>query len=255
MKERKLDAIHLLYTKLYGIQCQNWIEKKGYGPGGAGLTLEWNLGKEQDKLSLPDYHGIEIKTQRKGSTYAIGLFSMALDNKPLEMQRLLKLVGYPDYQNHNYKALNVTVCGNQNKTVGNYVLKLHVNYERKIIQLMIYSRSNKLIDDTMSWSFKELQIRLQNKLSYLVIVPNSSYTIQNKTYFKYHSPTFYRLKDFSDFLKAVENGIVTITFHLSFDNRCIDGNGLHDHGTTFGIYHKDIETIFYKLEPDDLNNE
>lgn len=103
MNQEIFKTIQKLDLKLYKIQCKNWIPSLGSGNSASGKTLETLLGKEEDSNILPDYNGIEIKVRNKYSKYPLHLFSCAFDNKPLEMQRLLKIGGYPDRNNPNFK--------------------------------------------------------------------------------------------------------------------------------------------------------
>lgn len=104
----KTDEIFKILKELklefYKIQCQNWILNRSNGTGAAGRTLEILLNKESDRFILPDYRGIEIKTKLSRNESYIALFSMAFDNKPLEMRRLLNGYGYPDRDYPQYKV-------------------------------------------------------------------------------------------------------------------------------------------------------
>ncbi len=96
-EEKIFRTITRLNIEFYKIQCRNWILSKSNGNGAAGRTLEILLNKKNDTYALPDFYEIEIKTKLIGSESNITLFSMVFDNKPLEIQRLLRIGGYPDY--------------------------------------------------------------------------------------------------------------------------------------------------------------
>ena len=99
----------ILKKRLYIIHCQNWILSKSNGKGAAGETLERLLGKEKDNYALPDIDLFELKSRKKYCTYPLHLFCCTFDNKPLEMQRLLKIGGYPDKNNSKFNVFNTTI--------------------------------------------------------------------------------------------------------------------------------------------------
>lgn len=132
MKTENIDYfIKKLQLEFYKIQCKNWILSKSNGTGAAGRTFEILLHKKADKLALPDYQGIEIKTQSEVSRYRIGLFSAAFDNKPMEIERLLKIGGYPDKRHPEFNVFHVDVFGEHKIKVGygnSYQLKVDYKF-------------------------------------------------------------------------------------------------------------------------------
>lgn len=248
MKRNIYDVMEELKERFYIIQCRNWIVSKGKGTGAAGKTFELLLGKEEDHYSLPDYDGIEIKTKFLNSKYSIDLFSMAFDNKPLENQRLLKRFGYPDKKNPGFKRLYISVYGNERTRVGfinSY--QLVVDYKKELVILEIYNYDY-LVENQMSWSFKELKSRLFHKLKYLALVHVRKSVLDDKDYFKYEDITFYELKDFEFFLKLIERGVVFVTFKLSHFNSGERIGEFHDRGSSFCIFEKDLPKLFRLIE-------
>ena len=51
-----------LYFRFLRIKQLGWIKSMRKGPTGVGYTFEELLNKKEDHLPLPDYKGIEIKT-------------------------------------------------------------------------------------------------------------------------------------------------------------------------------------------------
>ena len=244
----KLENIKNFKKEMYKIQCRNWIPSKSKGSGAAGITLEKLLGKETDRYVLPDYGQIEIKVKNIKSNYPIGLFSCAFDNKPHEMQRLLKIGGYPDKKHPQFKVFQLEASGNRNKLNGKYAYKVHVNYDKKKVEFKIRDKYEYQEITTMSWSFYELKLRLETKLSLLAIVPVKSDKIDEIWYFKYRTPDIYELKSFETFLKLLEEGIIKVQFKISFDHSEEKFGEYLDRGTTFRINHEDIEKLFNKIE-------
>lgn len=241
--------INNLKLKFYQIQCKNWIQNKSNGTGACGRTFEILLKKNADRFILPDYHGIEIKTQLENSPYKLSLFSMAFDNKPLEMQRLLKIGGYPDRNHSEFNVFNINVSATKRTRVGyrrSYQLK--VDYKNKVIRLFIFDFYDHVIDSEMSWSFHQLKERLEHKLKYMAYIPTRRCKVDGKWYFKYLDIYFYALKDFDAFLDLVQTGIISVSFKLNYYKSGEHYGEILDHGTTFQIDTKDLNSLFTKLD-------
>lgn len=247
MDENIKVIIEKLKLELYKIQCKNWVASVGTGNSASGKTLEHLLGKEEDRDVLPDYIGIELKTRNKYSNYPLNLFSCALDNKPLEMQRLLKIGGYPDKNNPQYKVFQIKVDALSDKKVGKYLYKLHVNYDKEIVELLIKQRLTGSIYTKMSWSFRELKSRLEHKMKYLAIVSNLKERVNGKEYFKYYDAHFYKLRGFDKFLKLMESGSITVSFKLTYYHSVERFGEYLDKGTGFEIAFSDIPFLFEEV--------
>lgn len=246
--ENTYETMKQLQIEFYKIQCMNWIPSKSNGTGAAGRTFEILLDKKADKEVLPDYHGIELKTQIAGSKYGMSLFSMAFDNKPMEMQRLLNLCGYPDKLHPEFKVFQISVSGNSRKKVGfRYSCQLKVDYQDSVVRLLIFNRYWALIEQKMSWSFEQLRSRLEHKLSFLAFIPVKKWNLNGKIYFKYLDLQFYKLRDFNTFLKLIDDGIVSVTFKLGYYKSHEHYGEIYDHGTTFEIRSSDLDLLFEKV--------
>ena len=116
------------------------------------------------------------------------------------------------------------------------------------IILQVYDSKNKLIDDTVEWSFSMLKEKLNRKLKYLAIIKASNKIINNKEYFKYDNLKIYCLKDFDTFLNLVEEGIIIITFKVSVFKSGKRIGQIHDHGTSFSINEKNILKLYDEIK-------
>lgn len=251
MKQEILIKMQDLAKKYYKIQTMNWIQSKGDGFGGAGITLEYLLGKLADNDILPDYHGIELKTTQINSKYntPIGLFSMALDNQPLQMQYLYETYGWPSKNDSNQKVFYAKINADYSRCTRRCSFKLYVNYEKECVELRIYDHYNKeRIKKELSWSFYHLKLRLETKLTYLCVAEVLKYyrTHNESYYYKFQEISFYELKSFEKFLELIEDG--TINVHIKITSRQKGEQWeMYDKGTTFEIYKEDIEKLFTKL--------
>lgn len=243
------DNIKKLKTEFYKIQCKNWIENKEKGTSTAGKILENLLLKEDDNLIIADYYGIELKTKLNYSEPHIGLFSMAPDNRPLAIKEILVKYGWPSKKDRKYKVFFGRFNGGDFNKVGLFNdFKLEVDRDLEVIHLVIRNHLTNNINKNISWSFEQLENRLNMKLKYLALIPVSKKIYSGKTYFKYHNLKLYKLKSFDKFLELIEDGTISVNMKISFYTSKEKYGKIQDKGTTFEIEEKDLEKLFTRID-------
>lgn len=242
-----MKNIDKLNDAFYKIQCMNWIKSMGKGYSAAGKTLENVLGKKDDCDSLPDFDGIELKTKMDGADSYIGLVSMVPDSEPLLINRLLNNYGWPSRKDKNFKVFYAQIYGNVFNSVGYYFsYKLFVNYDLKRVELLIKNNFTCDIDSRISWSFEQISLRLNKKLTLLALFNVKKFYVPEKDsiYFKYYKMTVYKFKCLDSFLSAIENGYVRMNIKISFYDKEPYYGKLHNKGTTFEIMEENLTEIF-----------
>ena len=233
-----------LKIELYKINCLNWIPSKGSGPSASGKTLENLLNKKDDNLAIADYNGIELKVRNIYSKYDLHLFCCAFDGKPIEAKTLLDIGGYIKKDSPNCKEFCTNICATKRKVIRNYSYILRVNRAKERLELVIFYGFTNQIRRIMSWSFDELKSRIDHKLKYLAIIPVRRQILNNTTYFKYQTATFYKFRGFEEFLKLIESGEITVTFKLSYYKYGPKAFNYYDKGTSFDIKYDSIKKLF-----------
>lgn len=234
----------------------NRIKNMGYvkatrsGLTGIGKTFEDLLGKEEDSLELPDYHGIEIKTRRGYTRCYTTLFGATPQGKKeFEIKRLRQAYGYPDLVYKNQKLLHASVQANCSTLVGNrYLFKLVVDYEEQKVFLLITDRNMSFIEKKAYWDFDVLKTKLERKLRYMALVKAWPNTINGEEYYKYYDIDFYKLKSFAAFIELIEDGTIRITFKIGIFKKGPRAGELHDRGTSFEIQEIDMLKLFDKID-------
>lgn len=232
------------------------IKKMGYvkatrsGYTGIGKTFEDLLGKKEDSLELPDYHGIEIKTKRGYSNSYTTLFGATPQGKKeFEIKRLRSAYGYPDSVYKSQKLLQNSVQANCSTLIGGkFLFKLVVDYEQQKIFLLITDMYMNFIEKKSYWTFEALKTKLERKLQYLALVKAWPNEINGEMYYKYYDIDFYKLKDFEEFIKLIEDGTIRITFKIGIFKKGARAGELHDRGTSFEIQEIDMYKLFDKIE-------
>ena len=231
------------------------IAAKGYIKGiynnnaAIGRTFENELNLNMNKESVPDYHGIELKTRRTYSKSMITLFNAVPDgDKPLELNRIRDRYGWPYKRDKEYKALYAEVYGNIAKYAGiKYKYKLEVNKQEEKIYLCIYDKEGDLVEKEVYWSFDYLKEKLINKLQVLALIEVWPNKINGWNYFKYYKINFYTLKGFDTFISLIEIGIIKLSIKIDIYMDKENYGKMYDHGCGFSIAKKDINLLFSNI--------
>lgn len=243
------ESMLLLKEQFEEINKKGFIKSTRVGPTGIGKTFEDLLGKKEDNKSLPDFKGIEIKTKTSYSMRPTTLFTLTpRGNNNYEIKRLLNLYGYSDKKLCNAKVLNLVVCGNCYHCLGKNIFKLRVDKNQEKIFLSVYDMNFDLIEEQVYWSFRELRDRLYKKLEYLALISAKKKSINGENYYNYNRIDFYKLKNFEDFVKLIEMGVISVEFHIGVYKTGSKLGNIHDRGTNFHIKECDLTKLFNKIE-------
>ena len=90
-------------------------------------------------------------------------------------------------------------------------------------------------------------MKLERKLNYLCFVHADTYYSNSQLYVKYNNDNYYKLKSFGRFIELIEEGKISVTFRIGVFNSGRKKGQIHDHGTTFSIEEKDLESLFDRI--------
>lgn len=244
------ESMKELKNKFSKIRSLEYIPAKENVYGSIGDTFEEMLGKRRENFFLADYKGIEIKTMREESTSKLHLFNAGPDGNYLfPIKRVLNILGYPDRLKKEYKVLNIDVNAKKFKYIGYYKkVKLHINKKERKIELLAANDRNISLEVNTSWSFDLIEERINKKIKYLALIKAKTKVINGKEYFYYKDISFYKMKDFSNFIKLIEKGIIIVTFKIGVYRSGDKKGQIHDRGTGFSIEVKDIRLLYDKLK-------
>ncbi len=238
-----------LYKKFIDIRKMGFVPSLRDGPTGIGYTFETLLGKKEDKLINPDFGSIEIKTMSIISRRKLHLFNATPDGDYAQpINRILNSLGYPDKQNPAFKSFHMDVNAKKYTWIGFYKkMRLYVNKYDKKVELFAYRENGNMIDLQTSWSFSLLEERLKTKLAYLAVVEAKKKYINGIQHYHYTKISFYKLRDFKRFIKLIKNGKIMVTFKISTIKTGERIGEIHDHGTDFSIYYKNINRLYKRI--------
>ncbi len=243
-----IKEILLLNKKFNEVKKMGWVKSLRNGTTGIGYTFETLLGKKEDRSSNPDYYGIEIKTMKYFSKKKIHLFNLTPNSSPLIIKKIMEKFGYPDKDFPEYKVFHVSFKVNKLKRLKNEIIKLNVNNEKKVIELIELGNNFDFEKVFLSWSFESIKNVLNLKLSTLAVVKACYKKIENEDYFFYNKINFYRIRSFDNFINLLNNGIIDVNFKIGIKKNSENLGEISDKGTDFSIMEKDINLLFQEIK-------
>ena len=177
----------------------------------------------------------------------ITLFSSVPDGDNLfSLIDLYENFGYPNREYPNFKSLNISVVSNRYTYLKNRKkIILIVDKEKQKISLDGYAPN--LHFTNVSWSFSLIENILLRKLNYLAFIKAESKIINNDEHFYYNKITFYKFKNFNNFLNLIEIGKIRLTIKLGINKTQENFGKMKYHGCSFDINEKDLELLFDKI--------
>ncbi|UKA04439.1 MvaI/BcnI family restriction endonuclease [Photobacterium damselae] len=219
---------------------QGWVDSLRNGSTGIGYTCESHLGIIENNRQEADFRGlIEIKTKRAHCSSRLTLFTLSPKKSFISVAALAEKFG--KYKN-NKRTLYTTINGaGFNSCRNEFGFRLRVDWEIEQIHLDVLDlKSGVIIFTGTVFTFANLKKIVQRKLSYLCLFNAETRVVNGIEQFKYDSGCFYRLKGFSEFLKAIENGSVVMELRVGVR---ADGT-VHDHGTAWRVAKNKLACCF-----------
>lgn len=243
------NSIEDLKKNFIVINRKGWIESCNFGTGSVGDTFERMLGLRKNSLDLPDFKGIELKTNRVTKNCYITLFSTSCDcSEKYILYKIKELFGWPDRDFPDTKVLRVKLSAKELTYLRNGIrMKLEIDYKRKIVKLNVY-KYNLLINSEASWSFELLKTKLLKKMQYLAFITTENKFLNGKEYFRYKSISFYSFKNFEVFLSLLSEGLIIIEIKFGVHRSGVNIGKSYDHGSSFEIKRENINKLFTLID-------
>lgn len=251
MTKKNMRDLLVIFLK---VKEKGWIKSLRKGSTGIGYTFETLIGKNEEQFPIADYKDIEIKVKKKYGYGNITLFNAVPDNELFIVKHIYEKYSIQN-KNMNYlKTFMLNINAINKEKYGKHKFILSVDHDNKVIRLNIYNLDNSQIKDNISWSFNWIEEKINTKIKNLAIVKAEQKEINNEIYYKYCYINFYELKTLEDFIKLIEEGIISITFKISVFCSGKKYGQMNDHGVGFIIHEKNIEKLYEKKEFDKKND-
>jgi hypothetical protein len=229
------DAV--FFDKLREVIGKGWItipDDAGYGgTGGPGLLLEDLIGIDRNNRDGPDSGVWELKYH--SGTAPLTLFHLSPQPQGI-MHQVVRAYGWPDPKGRT--SFRHTIWG---KSPKGFEIVNDVNR-------IIVRNTGPDVDSDITppyWTHDSLMNAFVYKLRRLAVVHGT----KRKGKVKYEYARLYREPKISDFVSAIERGLVAIDFDARTN---LSGMGLRDHGTKFRIKLDDLHSIYTKNEKFDI---
>lgn len=211
--------------------------------------LEKKFKNLLNKDKLETYKGIDFKIKRAYSKTFISFLGAPIKcGNNNDIERLRKKYGYPDTVYKCQKILETSVQANCSTLVGiKYLFKLMVDYSKAKVFLVVLDKNMNFIEKKAYWDFALLKEKLENKNQYLALIKTWSKKEDNEDYYKYYDIEFYKLKNFAEFLKLIEDGTIRVSFRIGINRTKFKAGTIYNKGTTFDIDEIDMLKLYDKI--------
>jgi hypothetical protein len=113
--------------------------------------------------------------------------------------------------------------------------------------LLVYNDNYRLIDNSIFWTFENVENAILRKLKCLAFVQVWATHKNGINYYKYYRYDIYKYSNFYNFLNLIEKGIISITFSMDIYNSEKRQGQVHDHGVSFDIDKSNLNKLFFQI--------
>ncbi|PTF24738.1 glycosyl hydrolase [Staphylococcus cohnii] len=234
------EYINDLIFAVKEIQKKEWHNATRKGSTAIGKTFEDLLDKEEDNNDLPDFYDIEIKTHETAINSMLTMFTKSPTYPKGANTMLRNEYGIKDEYNNN--ILHTTVSGNRKTKSEKYDYNYQIKVDRKkeIVKLNIYNKEDFLINDSVFWSFEDLQNQINKKLNTIAIISAESRMNDGTKQYKYKEVDIVTGLSVWSLVDGIENGDVKVDIRIGAYKTGKNKGKTHDHGTAFRIELKNL---------------
>lgn len=228
------------------IQELGFIKSKRKHNTGIGKTFEDYLGVTENNDKLPDFEGFEVKSQRALSSSFLTLFTKSPTGPAGANTNLRDNYGefYEEYP--NLKKLHTSIfCDRYNTCNGLYCFKIENDKENKLVKIVIKNLLTDVqIDDSVYWSYDDLEKALKSKLEALFYVNADHKVIEEEEYFHYTKALIFINPSLERLLELINKGKIMVDIRIGSYKSGKNKGKTHDHGTGFRIKPIDLRTLY-----------
>lgn len=221
-----------LKEKLSEINQMGYVVSMRRGNTGIGYTLESLLGLKENNLKGPDFDSIELKSQRKGVSNPVTMFTFNRGVWKIKQREMIEKYGYID-TNHR-PSLYCKV----NTKPNNQGLSLKVEKEN----VRLYYLNSILIAE---WPGDRLIDRFRNKMPALVVVNAETRTnSEEKEEFWFNEAFYLTQPNENNLLDLIRQNIIIVDVRMHLK----ENKGVRNHGTGFRIDERFLNLCFSNRE-------
>lgn len=228
------------------IKALGFIKSNRSHHTGIGKTFEDHLGVIENNDKLPDFEGFEVKSQKALTSSFLTLFTKSPTNPEGANTFLRNTYGefYEEYP--NLKKLHTSIFSNKFNSYRNlFGFKIENDAENKVVRIVVkLLESNQIIDNSVYWTYAEIEKALVKKLQALFYVNAESEMIGNIEYFHYTQAKIFLNPSLENLLKLIDEGKMMIDIRIGSYKSGKNKGKTHDHGTGFRISPSDLSVLY-----------
>ncbi len=221
-----------LKDKLSEINQMRYVVSKRRGNTGIGFTLETLLGLKENNLKTPDFENIELKSQRKGVSNRVTMFTFNRGVWKIKQSELIEKYGYIDTKGRPSMYCTVdTRLNNQG---------LSVKIEQDFVRL--YHLDGTLVAE---WPGERLIETFRNKMPALVVVnADTRINSDEKEEFWFNEAFYLTQPNEDNLLDLIRQDIIIVDVRMHLK----ENKAVRNHGTGFRIDEKFLNLCFSSRE-------
>ena len=221
-----------LKDKLSEINQMGYVVSLRKGNTGIGYTLETLLGLKENNLKTPDFGDIELKSQRRGASNRVTMFTFNRGVWKIKQKQLIEKYGYVD--TNGRPSLYCTANSKPNNQ------GLFVKVEQETVRL--YHLNGSLVAE---WPGESLIDRFRNKMPALLIVnADTRINSDRKEEFWFNEAYLLTQPDEDNFLDLIRKDIIIVDVRMHLRGNKV----VRNHGTGFRIDEKFWNLCFGRRE-------
>ncbi|MBR4563413.1 MAG: MvaI/BcnI restriction endonuclease family protein [Paludibacteraceae bacterium] len=235
-----------IIERFYQVKRIGWVKSHRANNTGIGKTFEDLVGVVENNIDEPDLFGFEIKSHREESASYTTLFTKA-PSFPRGANAFLKdNFGTPYPENPTLNRLHTSMFATQPNTyAGKYSFQLINDKRNKQIRIAVFNlRTQKLLDDSVGYTYEALEKVLKKKLSDLFYVSAERRYKNGKEEFHFTNADIYAEPSFKQFLKLLDKGKIMFDIRIGSYQSGSNTGKAHDHGSGFRIKAEDLPLLY-----------
>ena len=221
-----------LREKLSSIRQMGYVVTRRKGNTGIGFTLETLLGLKENNLKAPDYGEIEVKSQRRGVSNRVTMFTFNRGVWKIKQREVIETYGYLD--TNGRPSLYCTV----NSKPNNQGFFLRVEDEG----VRLYHLGG---HEVAHWAGDRLMEAFEKKMPFLVMVyAETRINSDEKEEFWFNEAFLLDQPNAANFLDLIRKDIVVVDIRMHLK----ENQAVRNHGSGFRIDEKFLNLCFGKRE-------
>lgn len=240
------DAIEIFKERFLKIKSLGYVKSRRHHDTGIGKTFEDLMVIDENNRPIPDFMGLEIKTQRFQSVSYITLTTKSPDYPHNANNYLVSNYGYEDAHFSHINILHTSMFHNKHNTCkGTWGFRLEVDKKQEKIFIRIKDCStNKIEPNEIYYEFKTLENIIVNKLQNIVYITAQKRKTEYGEEFFYTKATLLTGINLDKIITLIESDIIMYDIRIGVYRSGPNLGKPHDHGSGFRIKRDNLNKLF-----------